>query len=346
MTLAGSPHRRRNLLTGDWVLVSPQRTERPWQGQVEAVPAAATAAYDPGCYLCPGNRRAGGATNPDYRGPHAFDNDFPALLHHEAGEAESHPLLQAETESGYCRVVCFSERHDRHLVDMSVEEIVAVLRFIADECRALVERGDIGYVQAFENRGTMMGCSNPHPHAQIWATGCMPNEPAKEQRCQRDYWTKNGRSLLLDYLEAELDAASRVIFSNDAAVSLVPFWATWPFESLLLPRQASGALHELSPDQLRGFADALRATVIAYDRLFGVPMPYSMGFHPRPSDGEAHPEWQFHAHFYPPLLRSATVRKHMVGFELMAMPQRDLTPEAAAQQLRSAQESSHVPTES
>jgi UDPglucose--hexose-1-phosphate uridylyltransferase len=229
---------------------------------------------------------------------------------------------------------------------MSVVEITDVLRFIADECGALERHPDIRYVQAFENRGEMMGCSNPHPHAQIWATGSIPNEPAKEQRGQRDYWEKNGRSLLLDYLEAEVVDGSRLIFSNDEAVSLVPFWATWPFETLLLPRHATGALHEMAALQLRGFAEALHATVAAYDRLFGVPMPYSMGFHPRPSDNEAHPEWQFHAHFYPPLLRSATIRKHMVGFELMSMPQRDLTPEAAAQQLRSAQEASDVSTKS
>ena len=344
--LEAHSHRRLNLLTGESVLVSPQRTQRPWQGQIEHRPATVSMPYDKDCYLCPGNQRAQSQRNPPYTGPFAFDNDFPALSPGAASAQTSSPLFRQEAESGYCRVVCFSEQHDRHLSNMSATEVTTALQFIADECSSLDLRPDVRYVQAFENRGEMMGCSNPHPHAQIWATGCMPNEPAKEQRCQRDYWTKNGRSLLLDYLEAELDAASRVIFSNDAAVSLVPFWATWPFESLLLPRQASGALHELSPDQLRGFADALRATVIAYDRLFGVPMPYSMGFHPRPSDGEAHPEWQFHAHFYPPLLRSATVRKHMVGFELMAMPQRDLTPEAAAQQLRSAQESSHVPTES
>jgi UDPglucose--hexose-1-phosphate uridylyltransferase len=339
-------HRRLNLLTGESVLVSPQRTQRPWKGQIEQRPASVKMPYDKDCYLCPGNQRAKSQRNPTYTGPFAFDNDFPALSPDAKPELASSPLFRQEAASGCCRVVCFSEQHDRHVCNMNLAELTDVLQFIADECRALDQRPDIHYVQAFENRGEMMGCSNPHPHAQIWATSSMPNEPAKELRSQHAYWKENGRSLLLDYLAAEIAQGSRVIFSNDEAVSLVPFWATWPFETLLAPRHAAGALHDLSAGRLRGFAEALHATVAAYDRLFGVPMPYSMGFHPRPSDNDMHPEWQLHAHFYPPLLRSATVRKHMVGFELLAMPQRDLTPEAAAQQLRSAQESSHVPTKS
>jgi UDPglucose--hexose-1-phosphate uridylyltransferase len=329
-------HRRQNLLTGEWVLVSPQRTQRPWQGKVEAVPAATCVPYDDDCYLCPGNYRAQGKQNPQYSGPYAFDNDFPPLSSDAAAEQGPGPLFKLHAESGYCRVVCFSEKHDRHLSGMSAEEITGVLKFIAEECRELDLRPNVGYVQPFENRGEMMGCSNPHPHAQIWATGTIPNEAAKELRCQHEYWQNNGRSLLMDYIDAELEEAARIIFSNDDAVSLVPFWAVWPFETLLAPRRPSSALHEMSADQLRGFADVLKRTLESYDRLFGVPMPYSMGFHSRPSDGKAHPEWQFHAHIYPPLLRSSTIRKHMVGFELLGMPQRDLTPESAAARLRSA----------
>jgi UDPglucose--hexose-1-phosphate uridylyltransferase len=329
-------HRRQNLLTGEWVLVSPQRTQRPWQGQVEDVPAAASVSYDATCYLCPGNDRARGKRNPKYSGPYAFDNDFPALMADADSEQSTKPLFKSEAENGCCRVVCFSEQHDRHLSGMTTEDVTGVLQFIANECRELDQNPGIDYVQAFENRGEMMGCSNPHPHAQIWATSTIPNEPEKERRCQDAYWQANDRSLLIDYIDAEEKDGSRQIYGNADAVSLVPFWATWPFEALLAPRQPAGALHEMSADELRGFADVLKQTLTSYDRLFGVPMPYSMGFHPRPSDGEVHPEWQFHVHIYPPLLRSATIRKHMVGFELMGMPQRDLTPESAAKQLRLA----------
>lgn len=329
-------HKRQNLLTGEWVLVSPQRTQRPWLGQVEDVPAAAAVSYDGECYLCPGNDRAGGRQNPEYSGPFAFDNDFPALTADASAEPGSGSLFKLQAESGCCRVVCFSEQHDRHLSGMTVDEVTGVLQFIADECEKLDQNPNITYVQAFENRGEMMGCSNPHPHAQIWATSTIPNEPEKELRCQDVYWRANDQSLLIDYIAAEEKDGARLIHSNASAVSLVPFWATWPFEALLVPRQPAGALHEMAADELRGFADVLRYTLESYDRLFGVPMPYSMGFHPRPSDGKVHPEWQFHVHIYPPLLRSATIRKHMVGFELMGMPQRDLTPELAAERLRSA----------
>ena len=329
-------HIRQNLLTGEWVLVSPQRTQRPWQGQVEDVPPAASVSYDAGCYLCPGNERAGSKKNPKYSGPFAFDNDFPALTTGAKPEQGSQPLFKLRAESGCCRVVCFSAQHNRHLSDMTIEEVAAVLQFVADECRELDRDPSIAYVQAFENRGELMGCSNPHPHAQIWATSTIPTEPEKELRCQDAYWQANDRSLLIDYIDAEEKDRSRHIYGNADAVSLVPFWATWPFEALLAPRQPVDALHEMSADELHGFADVLKQTLKSYDRLFGVPMPYSMGFHPRPSDGKVHPEWQFHVHIYPPLLRSATIRKHMVGFEMMGMPQRDLTPESAAEQLRSA----------
>lgn len=336
MIASPGPHRRRNLLTGDWVLVSPQRTDRPWQGLVENSPAVAADSYDETCYLCPGNERAGGERNPDYRGPYAFDNDFPALTATSEVPVAGHRLLGAEAETGHCRVLCFSENHSRHLVDMPVGDIAAVLQFVAGECRLMDERPDFAYVQAFENRGAMMGCSNPHPHGQIWATSSIPNEPGKELRSQLAYREAEGRSLLIDYLSLEVSRGERVVASNAHAVALVPFWAAWPFETLLAPMDPAAGFDDLSADVLAGLAGVLKETLTAYDRLFGVPMPYSMGFHPRPSDGRAHPEWQLHAHIYPPLLRSATVRKHMVGFEMLGMPQRDLTPESAAERMRTA----------
>jgi UDPglucose--hexose-1-phosphate uridylyltransferase len=317
-------------------MVSPNRTQRPWQGQVEETPTAAVAHYDPQCYLCPGNERANGMSNPDYLGPYAFDNDFPALSAVAEEVQATHPLFRSQPESGICRVVCYSQRHDIHLTDMSIPEIVTALEFLAAEFKDLDEREDIAYVQVFENRGQMMGCSNPHPHAQIWATSELPVEPAKELKSQWNYFEAQGRSLLIDYLEAELDDGSRLVNSNEHAVSLVPFWAVWPFETLLLPRRPMASLNDMNAKELEGFARVLKNSLLAYDGLFNSPMPYSMGFHPRPGDGADHPEWQFHAHIYPPLLRSATVRKHMVGFEMLGMPQRDLTPEAAAERLREA----------
>jgi UDPglucose--hexose-1-phosphate uridylyltransferase len=335
MTAQMHSHRRKNLLTGEWVLVSPQRTQRPWQGQVEEAPADHGPAYDPDCYLCAGNLRANGESNPEYTGPYAFDNDFPALsAKSDIGDLPSH-LLQSQPESGCCRVVCFSEKHNLPMADMDVRDIAHTLQFLASEFRNLDGRPDIGYVQVFENRGQMMGCSNPHPHAQIWATSNITVEAEKELRNQQQYFNKHGRPLLLDYLAEELDDGSRLVCSNEEAVSIVPYWATWPFETLVLPRRLMAAPDQMTGSELLGFADVLKTTLRACDRLFSTSTPYSMGYHPRPSDGCDHPEWQFHAHIYPPLLRSASIRKHMVGFEMLGMPQRDLTPEAAAERLRS-----------
>jgi UDPglucose--hexose-1-phosphate uridylyltransferase len=336
MSLQTHSHRRRNLLTGEWVLVSPHRTQRPWQGQVDDPEAEDATAYDPGCYLCPGNARAGGARNPDYRGGFSFDNDFAALSPRSEVEPSPGPLFVAEPESGTCRVVCFSEQHHLRLARMDDDGVAAALRLLFDEFAVLDARDDIGYVQVFENRGAMMGCSNPHPHAQIWATRSVPVEPAKELAMQSAYFAEHGRPLLLDYLAAERQAGERLVAGNDHAVSLVPFWACWPFETLLLPRRAVSGPGEMTAGEVHGLAQVLRRTVVAYEKLFRASVPYSMGFHPRPSDGQDHPEWQFHAHIYPPLLRSATVRKHMVGFEMLGTPQRDLTPETAAQRLREA----------
>jgi UDPglucose--hexose-1-phosphate uridylyltransferase len=327
-------HRRLNRLTGEWVLVSPHRTARPWQGQVEEVTTAQRPAYDPACYLCPDTERAGGARTPRYGSTYVFDNDFAALAPDTPPEeADRKGLLVAQSERGICRVVCFSPRHHLTLGQMSVQAIRTVVDTWVDQYVELGGLDWVRHVQVFENRGAMMGASNPHPHGQIWANERVPNEPAKELAQQRAH-AESGGCLLCDYLDAELDKGERIVTRNEHFTALVPFWAVWPFETLVLPRAHAGALPELGPDQRDGLADILRRLTRRYDRLFGVTFPYSMGLHQPPTDATAHPEWHLHAHFYPPLLRSATVRKFMVGYELLGQPQRDITPETAAQRLR------------
>lgn len=329
------PHRRLNPLTGDWVLVSPHRALRPWKGQVEDVPPDTRPAHDPGCYLCPGNERAAGIRNPQYERTYVFSNDFPALLEDTppGGQRQSE-LLRAEAEGGVCRVICFSPRHDLTLGQMSVAQIEPVVNVWVEQTQELAARPDIGYVQVFENKGPMMGCSNPHPHGQIWATSSLPNEPARELARQQEYRQAHGDCLLCEALALELATGERLVCANEEFVALVPFWACWPFETLLLPRRHVPDLPGLDSSQRRALADLLRQLTARYDQLFEVSFPYSMGWHQQPADGEAHPGWHLHAHFYPPLLRSATVRKFMVGFEMLGMPQRDLTPEVAAARLR------------
>lgn len=334
MSMQDDSHSRRNLLTGDWVLVSPQRTARPWHGQVETTDDGDDQSHDPACYLCPGNRRANEQVNPDYRGPYVFDNDFPALSAISRVAATESALFQARPESGRCRVMCYSHDHGQRLASMASDDIVAALRTMTDEFTTLDRADDIAYVQIFENRGRMMGCSNQHPHAQIWATGHLPVEPARELARQQAWLGERGSPLLQDYLAAELGAGERIVDANEHFVTAVPWWAVWPFEMLVLPRRRFGAPDEMRDEEVQGLASMLKSVLSAYDRLFDTAAPYSMGFHPRPSDGGDHPEWLFHAHIYPPLLRSASVRKHLVGFEMLGMPQRDLTPEAAAQRLR------------
>jgi UDPglucose--hexose-1-phosphate uridylyltransferase len=330
-----APHRRRNPLTGDWVLVSPQRTQRPWLGQVEKNEPDSLPAHDPGCYLCPGNARAGGARNPAYAGTYVFDNDFPALLGESAPPAaDPHPLFSLESESGVCRVVCFSPRHDLTLPELPSGGVEAVMETWRAESVQLSARSNIGYIQIFENKGAMMGCSNPHPHSQIWATAGIPNEPAQELASQSDYSARTGRTLLGDYLAEEHRRGERVLVPGAHFTALIPFWAVWPFEVLVVAHRPCANLADLRPEEMDSLAAVFREVTTRYDNLFGVSFPYSMGFHPAPNDGRSHPEWVLHAHFYPPLLRSATVRKFMVGYELMAMPQRDLTPEQAAERLR------------
>lgn len=330
------PHRRLNLLTGQWVLVSPHRARRPWQGQVEKLPAEHLPAYDPTCYLCPSNQRNTGNFNPPYTGTFVFDNDFAALLPPEAGQAEvpGSGLFTAEPEHGLSRVVCFSPRHDLTLPEMTQEEVEAVVRTWTEQTLDLGKMDFIRYVQVFENRGATMGASNPHPHSQIWATGQIPNEPAVELDHQADYWQEHGTCLLCDYIAAERESGERVVASNEYFTALVPFWAVWPFEVMLVGHRHTGSLADLTEAEVSGLADILRQVTTRYDNLFEISFPYSMGFHQAPSDGRQYPAQHLHAHYYPPLLRSATVRKFMVGFEMLGMPQRDLPPETAAARLR------------
>ncbi|GLH71697.1 galactose-1-phosphate uridylyltransferase [Geothrix limicola] len=329
-------HRRLNLLTGEHVLVSPQRTQRPWQGKVEARPSDTRPAYDPACYLCAGNARAGGHRNPDYVSTFVFTNDFAALSPHGAS-AEAHSeneLLVADSESGTCRVVCFSPRHDLSLPEFSVSEIDAVLRTWTEETRSLGADPGIRSVLVFENKGELMGCSNPHPHSQIWANEHLPTEMVKELGRQEAYFAKHGRPLLMDYLAQEREKGDRIVLENDAWVALVPFWAMWPYETLVLPKRPVRTLLDLDDAMRLALADLLKRLTTRYDNLFGVSFPYSMGFHQAPFDDGDHPEWVLHLHFYPPLLRGATVKKFMVGYEMLGMPGRDITPETAAAALR------------
>lgn len=329
------PHRRLNPLTGDWVLVSPHRARRPWLGQVEKVDEEILPSYDPSCYLCPGNQRSGGPVNPIYTNTFVFDNDFSALLPPVIEQSYSSGLLQAEPENGICRVVCFSPHHNLTLPELSQSDVEAVVQTWTEQTRELGKLSEVNYVQVFENKGAMMGCSNPHPHSQVWATGHIPNEPARELQCQADYYARTGKCLLCSVLKSELHSGERIIAANDHFTALVPFWAVWPFEVLLLSNRHLGSLTDLSASHSSSLADAIRQVTARYDNLFKISFPYSMGFHQSPCDGQSHPGHHLHAHFFPPLLRSATVRKFMVGFEMLGMPQRDLTPEAAAARLKS-----------
>jgi UDPglucose--hexose-1-phosphate uridylyltransferase len=331
--LAGQSHRRLNPLTGEWVLVSPHRMQRPWQGSHDAA-AAPSPGHDPGCYLCPGNVRFGGERNPAYEGAFVFPNDFPALNRASVVPPLAHELFRADVVAGECRVLCYSPRHDASLRTLSLESITGIVRMWSREWTELSGRADISAVTIFENRGQMMGASSAHPHGQLWATSVLPNEVEKELRCQQEYFARHSRPLLLDYLDRELALAERIVCRSNSWVAHVPFWATWPFELIVLPTRELSGFDQLTAADQGDLAALLQNIAAIYDGLFGVPFPYSMGWHARPCDGGIHPEWMLHAHFYPPLLRSASVRKFLVGFELLGMPQRDLTPESAAAVLR------------
>jgi len=349
------PHRRHNPLTGDWVLVSPHRAKRPWQGQQEAVDRAARPAHDPGCYLCAGNLRVNGERNPDYQGCFVFENDFAALTPDtpdaHGGPEHADPLFRTMSARGTSRVICFSPDHGKSLPQLTLPALREVIDTWAAQSAEL--GASYPWVQVFENKGAVMGCSNPHPHGQIWASSYLPALVATEDRQQRDYFTRHGRALLLDVAEREAAAGERVVVETDHWLAVVPYWAAWPFETLLLPKFAVQRLEDLDDARRADLAVALKRLSTRYDNLFETSFPYSMGWHGAPypevsgesmatavapSDNAA---WQLHAHFYPPLLRSASVRKFMVGFEMLAEAQRDLTPEQAAERLRAVPDDIH-----
>ena len=327
-------HKRLNILTGEWILVSPHRAKRPWQGQNEKVSDEKRPVHDPSCYLCAGNKRVNGEQNPDYKDVFVFTNDFAALQTSSPNFSVSDGLFIAKSEQGICRVICFSPDHSKSLADMDVESITKVVAKWQEEYLSLGSNTSINYVQIFENKGAVMGCSNPHPHGQIWSQSTLPNEVDKKDKQQRAYFQKHGKSLLGDYLKQELKVNERVIYQNEDFVVLTPFWAVWPFETMIVPKSQMDAITRMTTIQSHMFADAISKITKAYDELFECSFPYSSGIHQAPTDGKDNSHWHWHMSFYPPLLRSATVKKFMVGYEMFGSPQRDITAEQAAQRLK------------
>lgn len=335
MDLSKTPHRRYNPLSDEWVLVSPHRTKRPWQGKTERTASFQTQKHLESCYLCPGNTRSGGEENPDYKGTFAFTNDFSALLPDgEDFSSSEGPFFMGKSEKGICRVICFSERHDLTLALMRPEQIVAVIDLWIKEYTDLASRDFISYVQIFENRGSIMGCSNMHPHGQIWSNSSIPDIPLKEDLSQRKYFEQNKSIMLGDYIKKELLKKERIVFENESFTAVVPWWAVWPYETLIVPKNHHPSIAALSEKEKKHLAQTLNIICIKYDNLFSTSFPYSMGIHQSPTDGNDYSHWQFHIHFYPPLLRSASVQKFMVGYEMLASPQRDITAESSAETLR------------
>ncbi len=336
--LQASTHNRYNPLTGEWIKVSPHRTKRPWQGQVEDFQIPSKVKYDKSCYLCPTNTRSNNQQNPDYKDTFVFTNDFSALLEDsDSSENNFGPnnMLKTKGEKGICKVICFSPRHDLTIARMSEKEIVKIIQIWKEQYNELSQKDFINHVQIFENKGSMMGCSNPHPHGQIWAEEVIPNLSKVELEKQEEYYLKNKSSLLLDYAKYELEEKTRVVYSNNDFIVVIPFWATWPYETMILPiNKEIKSLNDLSDENMLNLAKAISALTIKYDNLFKTNFPYSMGIHQNPCDMKKHLGNIMHFHFFPPLLRSATVKKFMVGYELLAMAQRDISAETAAKQLR------------
>ncbi len=339
-----NPHRRYNILTGEWVLVSPHRTKRPWQGKNEEPTKFPEIQYNPTCYLCPGNTRASGDTNPKYDKPYAFTNDFAALLPDVPETNYREGLLKADSESGICRVVCFSPNHALTLPIMDLSDIQEVINLWKNEYVDLGKKDGINYVQIFENKGSIMGCSNPHPHGQIWAQRSIPEEIIKKTREQKQYWDTHKKSLLSSYIEQELALKERILVENEHFVALVPYWAVWPYETMIIPKRHLQKINQLTTDEIQSFAEVIKTLTTKYDNVFKTSFPYSSGIHQAPTNGSAYDEWHLHMSFYPPLLRSATVKKFMVGYEMFANPQRDITAEQAAKTIREQSEIHYTKT--
>ncbi len=329
------PHRRRNPLIGEWVLVSPHRAKRPWQGSIEPTQPAQAPEYMEDCYLCPHNTRSNGEKNPDYTKTFAFTNDHASLLPDALGDSpEDTDLLYAVQERGLCRVICYSPKHNTTMADLSVDEIKEIVLTWKNEYETIGKMDQISYVQIFENKGPLMGASSPHPHGQIWANEHLPTIVQKEQQHQLAYNREHSSPLLLAYVQRELEKQERLVIENEAFAVVVPFWATWPYETMVLPKRHIRSLSDMRSTEHTQLADILKRLTSRYDKLFSTPFPYSMGIHQKPTDREEHPEWQFHMHFYPPLLRSSTIKKYYVGYEMMAEGQRDISPESAAKTLQ------------
>jgi len=333
--LTDHPHRRYNPLLDEWILVSPQRAKRPWQGQNEVISDEKKPEYDENCYLCPGNERINGGTNPKYESCYVFDNDFPALLKNEVSfDLQQEDLFKINPERGINRVICFSPKHNVTLAEMQITEIENVIKVWKEQYLELGAIDYINHVQIFENKGSVMGCSNPHPHGQIWAQSSLPTQVKKTQDNLLKYYQKTGKSLLKDYVDNELQKKERIIAENEHFVLLVPFWATWPYETMIISKRHFSNIAEITEEEIKSYAEMIHIITVKYDNLFKTSFPYSAGIHQAPTDGLSHDEWHFHMHFYPPLLRSATVKKFMVGYELLAEAQRDLTAEQSAEILR------------
>lgn len=328
------PHKRLNILTNEWVLVSPHRTKRPWQGSQEEIQQKDNISYDPNCYLCPGNQRASGDTNPMYENVYVFNNDFAALNLNHPKEELQNGLLKAQTEQGICRVICFSPDHSKSLSNMTIDEIDLVVNVWIAQYKELAGHPEIQYVQIFENKGAIMGCSNPHPHGQIWSQSSLPNEVIKRNKQQKIHFEKNNVSQISEYLNQEKILNERIVYENEHFVILVPFWAIWPYETMIIPKEHQPDITKMNSVQTKNFADAIATITKIYDTVFNCSFPYSSGIHQAPTDGNNNAHWHWHMTFYPPLLRGATVKKFMVGYEMFANPQRDITPEIVANQLK------------